>query len=197
MGKNKAKKKMHDSGCFFFVRYWLSLGMQLFSSKCYTNVISSLYHVIYVFSCFFLKLRLFSPPCELEWHFIIEEKVMQWLNSVIPRVFIYFSYYKPLYSMKLPLARWELPAESDFFLWFLHTEDLDSRVRIIKQPLLWLRGVICESRGSPVTEISRSMQHRLTPWVQLPEPHWKSQLVACSSDYEADLSLWAGTLSSR
>lgn len=65
---------------------------------------------------FFWHSDVFHNPTNLfEWHFVIEERVMQWLNSVIPRVFIYFSYYKPLYSMKLPLAWWELPAESDFF----------------------------------------------------------------------------------
>lgn len=66
---------------------------------------------------FFWISDIFHRPTSLfEWYLILEESVMQWLNSVIPRVFIYFAYYKPLNSTELPLAWWQLPAEIFFSL---------------------------------------------------------------------------------
>lgn len=50
--------------------------------------------------CIHILTTCFSETQQLfVWNFIAEERVMQWVNNVIARVFIYFSLYKPLYSM--------------------------------------------------------------------------------------------------
>lgn len=173
--------------------------MQLFSNKCYPiEVISSLYHVIYVFIpwffVFFLNLRHFSPLHKLVWVIFNHwGRLMQWLNSVIPWVFIYFPYYKPLYSMELPLAWWELQTESDFFFF-----PFDSWTQSI-----WTRGSgLWSSLCYGSQELSGRVEAVL--WLRflkvcgtnyLLEFHWKSQLMACSTDYEAHLSVCSGTLS--